>query len=171
MVSEVKAEQRQVNRIEDLQDGMSDDVPTVTSSEQVVQEVPVDVRNQDPIVRMEVQERDVPKAPDIPNKENSVAPENQDIQKNVPFDREGFLRSEAAQRSLRKMILEAARVAKPGIELNWHRLTKRNPDYFKPDGFLLTIAEYRHLFFSKGRSDFMTDLSGIMSEILVGVVL
>jgi hypothetical protein len=177
-VLEEKAVQEHVVRDkQDRQDGMSDD-PMVSiiaceaceskfESAQALQEHYAAFHN---AARLEEQKG----APEIPNKENSVTPESQVIQKNVPFDREGFLRSEAAQRSVRKMILKAARVAKPGIELNWHRLTKRNPGLYKPDGFLLTIAEYRHHFLSKGSSrcsDFMTDLSSMMSEILDGVVL
>ena len=46
-----------------------------------------------------------------------------------PFDSGGFCRSSAAQRSMRDVLLEIARLAKPQVKFNWRILSRIYPHY------------------------------------------
>jgi hypothetical protein len=139
MVFEEKSEQRQVIQIEqDLQDGISDKDPMVPS---------VSAPDPEPMNRAQ---EPLPK---------------QVTKESVPFEIEEFRRSVAAQRSTREIILEASRLARPSINLNWRKLTKMFPD-LKSVETIATFAKNCHRYLSEGssRSDLITAFSSTMSK-------
>ncbi len=75
------------------------------------------------------------------NQDNRVTQVNQENTKvSPPFDSELFRRSTAAQRNVREFILEAARLVRPQLNLNWRKLTKILPK-LKSVEMLTKVAE------------------------------
>jgi len=69
--------------------------------------------------------------------------EKQVIQESVPpFDRVGFRRYSAAQRSMRDTLLEIARLARPQVKINWRILSRIFPQYKSVEG----LAEAAEMF-------------------------
>jgi hypothetical protein len=77
-----------------------------------------------------------------------------------PFDSVLFRRSTAAQRCTRELLLEAARLAWPQVNFNWHKLSKMIPEFKLVEG-LANAAEFC---FHMPREDALFSLSALMIQ-------